>query len=179
MRPASPGFAQDNGQVVLHIHSKCDQQNMRRFLFGVIPEPKVVVKTAEKSVPTIVPCGKGNAIVIVASGAVIEFTNALLVPNLGVNLASVEQAMVQNKVEVRFGNQLDIVLHKHGKFIPLNVGYGLLHVRPLNPAELEDICKKHHGVTPDVITRGKAATGPSPGTLSVADTAWLWGARLP
>eukprot|EP00965_Chrysotila_dentata_P201893 6180811-Pleurochrysis_carterae.AAC.2 len=38
----------------------------------------------------------------------------------------------------------------------------------------------HHslGVTPDVITHGKAAGGPS-AKLSVADTVWLCGARLP
>eukprot|EP00965_Chrysotila_dentata_P127563 4218691-Pleurochrysis_carterae.AAC.1 len=34
------------------------------------------------------------------------------------------------------------------------------------------------GVTPDVITRGKAAGGPT-SRLSVADTAWLWCARPP
>eukprot|EP00965_Chrysotila_dentata_P080890 2670059-Pleurochrysis_carterae.AAC.2 len=38
--------------------------------------------------------------------------------------------------------------------------------------------KRRVDVTPDVITRGKAAGGPS-AMLSVADTAWLWGAPLP
>eukprot|EP00965_Chrysotila_dentata_P118214 3907148-Pleurochrysis_carterae.AAC.1 len=61
--------------------------------------------------------------------------------------------------------------------IPLDHGYGL-PVRPLNSEEFEYVCKEHHGVTPDVITRGKAAGGPV-SRLSVADTAWLWGARLP
>eukprot|EP00965_Chrysotila_dentata_P145066 4790351-Pleurochrysis_carterae.AAC.1 len=70
LRPAtSPGFAQDDGH------------------------PNVVVKNAEKNVPPIVPRVKGNAIVVAAGGAVTEFTYALLVPNLDVNLASVEQAM--------------------------------------------------------------------------------------
>eukprot|EP00965_Chrysotila_dentata_P085641 2824977-Pleurochrysis_carterae.AAC.1 len=84
--------------------SKCDQHmfnGMRWFPFGVTPKPNVVVKTAEKGVPPIVPRCKGNAIVFAAGGAIIEFTNALLVSDLDVNLASVEQAMVQNKVEVR------------------------------------------------------------------------------
>eukprot|EP00965_Chrysotila_dentata_P101064 3337875-Pleurochrysis_carterae.AAC.1 len=82
--------------------------DMRWFPFGVTPEPNVIVKTAEKGVPAIVPRGKGNAIFVAAGGAVIEFTNALLVPDLDVNLAPVEQAMMQNKVEVRFGEHLDM-----------------------------------------------------------------------
>eukprot|EP00965_Chrysotila_dentata_P095758 3165135-Pleurochrysis_carterae.AAC.1 len=68
--------------------------------------------------------------------------------------------MVQNKVEVRFGEHLDMVFHKHGESIPLDAGYGL-HVRPLNSTEFEYICNEHHGDTPDVITRGKIAGGPS------------------
>eukprot|EP00965_Chrysotila_dentata_P175032 5777926-Pleurochrysis_carterae.AAC.1 len=90
---------------------------------------------------------------------------------------SVEKAMVQNKVEVRFGDHLDMLFPKHNKSIPLDAGYGL-HVRPLDSAEFKYICTEHHGVTPDVITRGKAAGGPS-AELSMASTAWLWGARLP
>eukprot|EP00965_Chrysotila_dentata_P159911 5281930-Pleurochrysis_carterae.AAC.1 len=86
--------------------------------------------------------------------------------------------MVQNKVEVRFCDHLDMPFHKHNKSIPLNAGYGL-HVRPLNSAEFEYFCKEyHHGVTPNITTRGKAAGGPS-AKLSVADTAWLWGAAAP
>eukprot|EP00965_Chrysotila_dentata_P167196 5520672-Pleurochrysis_carterae.AAC.1 len=50
--------------------------------------------------------------------------------------------------------------------------------RPLNSSEFEFTCKEHYGVTLDVITRGKAAGGQS-GKLSVAETAWLWGAHLP
>eukprot|EP00965_Chrysotila_dentata_P179448 5926139-Pleurochrysis_carterae.AAC.1 len=70
----------------------------RWFPFSVAPEPNVMVKTAEKGVPPAVPRGKGNAIVVASGGAaVIELTNALLVPDLDVNLVSVEQAMVQNK----------------------------------------------------------------------------------
>eukprot|EP00965_Chrysotila_dentata_P047560 1577100-Pleurochrysis_carterae.AAC.1 len=68
------------------------------------------------------------------TGAVIEFTIALLVPDLDVNLAFVEQAMVHNKVEVRFGEHLNMVFHKHNKSIPLDAGYGL-RVRPLNSTE--------------------------------------------
>eukprot|EP00965_Chrysotila_dentata_P005269 172995-Pleurochrysis_carterae.AAC.1 len=85
--------------------------------------------------------------------------------------------MVQNKVEVRFGKHLDMVIHKHNKSIPLDSGYGL-HVWPLNSTEFEYICNEQHGVTPDVITRGKTAGGLS-SKPTVADTAWLWGARLP
>eukprot|EP00965_Chrysotila_dentata_P145115 4792649-Pleurochrysis_carterae.AAC.1 len=55
--------------------------DMRWFPFGVTSEPNVLVKTAEKGVPAIVPRGKGTAIVVVAGGTVIEFTNALLVPD--------------------------------------------------------------------------------------------------
>eukprot|EP00965_Chrysotila_dentata_P055049 1826533-Pleurochrysis_carterae.AAC.1 len=76
--------------------SKCDQHmfnDMRWFPFNVTPEPNVLVKTAEKGAPAIVPRGKGNAIIVAAGGAVMEFTSALLVPDLDVNLASVEQAM--------------------------------------------------------------------------------------
>eukprot|EP00965_Chrysotila_dentata_P116217 3841878-Pleurochrysis_carterae.AAC.3 len=64
--------------------------------------------------------------------------------------------MVQNKIEVRFGDHLDMLFHKHNKSIHLNAGYGL-HVRPLNSAEFDYICKKHHGVIHDVIMFGKAA----------------------
>eukprot|EP00965_Chrysotila_dentata_P229217 6197056-Pleurochrysis_carterae.AAC.1 len=67
--------------------------------------------------------------------------------------------------------------HKQNKSIPLEAGYGL-HVRSLNAAEFEYICKEHHGVTPDVITCGTAAGGTS-AKLSVADKAKLWDARLP
>eukprot|EP00965_Chrysotila_dentata_P027236 904871-Pleurochrysis_carterae.AAC.1 len=130
-----------------------------------------------RGVPPIVFRGKGNAIVVAAGGAVIEFINSLLAPDLVVKLASVEQAMVQNKVKVCFGDHLDMLFHKHKKPIPFDAGYAL-HVRPLNSAEFEYICKEHHGVTFDIITRGKAAGGPS-AKLSLADTAWLWGARLP
>eukprot|EP00965_Chrysotila_dentata_P105495 3484214-Pleurochrysis_carterae.AAC.1 len=77
--------------------------------------------------------------------------------------------MVQNKVEVRFGDYLDMLFHRQNKSIPLGAGYGL-HVRPFNSAEFEYICKEHHGVTADVITRGKAA-GRTSAKLSVADTA--------
>eukprot|EP00965_Chrysotila_dentata_P181792 6001261-Pleurochrysis_carterae.AAC.3 len=59
----------------------------------------------------------------------------------------------------------------HGQSIPVYAGYGL-RVRPLNLSGFEYICKDHHGVTPNVITRGKAAGGAS-GKLSVADTACL------
>eukprot|EP00965_Chrysotila_dentata_P090137 2975205-Pleurochrysis_carterae.AAC.1 len=84
--------------------------------------------------------------------------------------------MVQNNVEIRFGQHCDMAFHKHnGKKIPLDHGYGLC-VRPLNSEEFEYICKEHHGVTPDVITRGKATDGGPTSRLSVADTAWLWGA---
>eukprot|EP00965_Chrysotila_dentata_P204952 6182660-Pleurochrysis_carterae.AAC.1 len=117
--------------------SKCDQDmfnDMRWFSFGVTPEPNVVVKTAE--IQPIIPRGKGTAIVVAAGGAVIEFTNALLVLDLDVNLASFEQAMVQNKVKVRFGDHLDMLVHNHNKSIPLDAGYGL-HVRPLNLADFE------------------------------------------
>eukprot|EP00965_Chrysotila_dentata_P070784 2339921-Pleurochrysis_carterae.AAC.1 len=86
LRPAmSPSFAQDNGLAMLHMDSKCDMHmfnDMRWFQFGVTPEPNVMVMTAEKGVPAIIPRGKGNAIVVTAGGAVIEFTNALLVPDL-------------------------------------------------------------------------------------------------
>eukprot|EP00965_Chrysotila_dentata_P251906 6210351-Pleurochrysis_carterae.AAC.2 len=95
----SPGFAQGDGHVVLHMDSKCDQHlfdDMRWFPFGVTPEPSVLVKTAEKGAVAIAPRGKGNAIAVAEGGAVIEFTNALMVPDRDVNLASVEQAMVQN-----------------------------------------------------------------------------------
>eukprot|EP00965_Chrysotila_dentata_P172414 5689543-Pleurochrysis_carterae.AAC.1 len=85
--------------------------------------------------------------------------------------------MVQNKVEVRFGEHLDMVVHKLGKSIALDAGYGL-HVRPLNSMDFKYICNEHHGVTPDVITRGKTPGRPS-SKLTVVDTAWLWGARLP
>eukprot|EP00965_Chrysotila_dentata_P151983 5022313-Pleurochrysis_carterae.AAC.1 len=65
LRPTtSPGFAQGNGHVVLRMDSKFDQHkfnDMRWFPFGVTPEPNVLVKTAEKGVPAIVPRGKGNA----------------------------------------------------------------------------------------------------------------------
>eukprot|EP00965_Chrysotila_dentata_P095338 3151292-Pleurochrysis_carterae.AAC.6 len=111
LRPAtSPGFVQGDGHVVLYMDSKYDQQmfnDMRWFPFGVTTEPNVLVKTAEK----------GRA------ALVIEFTNALPVPDLNVNLASVEQAMVQNKVEVRFGEHLDMVFHMQGKSIPLEVDF--------------------------------------------------------
>eukprot|EP00965_Chrysotila_dentata_P175033 5777926-Pleurochrysis_carterae.AAC.2 len=64
--------------------SKCDQHmfnDMRWFPFGVTRKPNVMVKTAEKGVPPIVPRGKGNAGVVVAAGStVLEFNNALLVP---------------------------------------------------------------------------------------------------
>eukprot|EP00965_Chrysotila_dentata_P242806 6205066-Pleurochrysis_carterae.AAC.3 len=64
LRPAtSPSFAQDHGHVVLHMDSECDQHmfnDMHWFAFGLIPEPNVVVKTAEKGVSPIVPRGKGN-----------------------------------------------------------------------------------------------------------------------
>eukprot|EP00965_Chrysotila_dentata_P152466 5038911-Pleurochrysis_carterae.AAC.1 len=171
-----------DGHAVLHMDSKCDQHSMfndmRLLPFGVTPEPNMLVEIAEKGVPAIIPRGKGNAIVVADSGAVIEFTIALLVPDLDVNLASVEQTMVQKKVKVRFGEHLDMVYHRHGKSIFLDAGYGL-RVRPLNSSEFEYICKEYHGVTPDVITSGKAAGGPS-GKLSVAERAWLmWDARLP
>eukprot|EP00965_Chrysotila_dentata_P090209 2977178-Pleurochrysis_carterae.AAC.1 len=61
--------------------AKCDQHmfnDMRWFPFAVTPEPNVLVKTAEKGLPAIVPRGKGNAIIVAAGGSVIEFTNALL-----------------------------------------------------------------------------------------------------
>eukprot|EP00965_Chrysotila_dentata_P218990 6190878-Pleurochrysis_carterae.AAC.1 len=152
LRPAtSPGFAQDDGHMMLYMDSKCNQRmfsDMRWFRFCVAPEPDAVFKTAEKGVPPISLRGKSHAIVVVAGGAVIEFTNALLVPDLDVNLASVEQAMVQNKVKTRFGEHLDMLFHKHNKSIPLVTGCGL-HMRPLNLAESEYICKEHEGVTPD------------------------------
>eukprot|EP00965_Chrysotila_dentata_P094916 3139190-Pleurochrysis_carterae.AAC.2 len=153
--------------------SKNDQHmfnDMHWLPFGVTLEPNVLVKTAEKGVPAIIPRGEGNAIVVAEGGAVIDFTDGLLVPDLDVNLASVEQAMVQNKVEVRFGEHLDMVFHMHGKSIPLDAGYSL-NVRPLNSSEVKYICKEHRCVTPDIITRSKAAGGPSSGKLSVADTA--------
>eukprot|EP00965_Chrysotila_dentata_P039461 1312013-Pleurochrysis_carterae.AAC.1 len=69
--------------------------------------------------------------------------------------------MVQKSVEIRFGQHCDMVFHKHnGKKVPLDHGYGL-RVWPLNSEEFEYVGKEHHGVTPDVITRGKAAGGPT------------------
>eukprot|EP00965_Chrysotila_dentata_P197007 6177950-Pleurochrysis_carterae.AAC.1 len=87
--------------------------------------------------------------------------------------------VLNSKVEARFGDHLDMLFHKQNKFISLDAGDGL-HVRPLNSADFEYICKEHHsGVIPVVITRGNAAGGPSAKLSAVAVTAWLWGARLP
>eukprot|EP00965_Chrysotila_dentata_P031707 1057748-Pleurochrysis_carterae.AAC.2 len=131
--------------------SKCHQHvfnNMRCFPFGVIPEPNVVVKTAEKDIPPIIPRGKGNAIIVAAGGAVIEFTNTLLVPDLEVSsVASVKQAMVQNKVEVRFGHHLDMLFHKHIKPIPLDAGTINYMCNHSTRQSSSTSAKEHHGVT--------------------------------
>eukprot|EP00965_Chrysotila_dentata_P163793 5407641-Pleurochrysis_carterae.AAC.1 len=56
--------------------------------------------------------------------------------------------MVHNKVVVCLGDHLDMLSHKHIKSTPLDAGYRLQHVRPLNLAEFEFICKEHYGATP-------------------------------
>eukprot|EP00965_Chrysotila_dentata_P143378 4737487-Pleurochrysis_carterae.AAC.1 len=61
----SPAFAQGDGHMVLHMDSKCDQHmfnGMRWFSFGSNPQPKLVVETAKKCLPAIVPRGNGNVL---------------------------------------------------------------------------------------------------------------------
>ena len=198
----------------LGMDSKCDQHifyHASYFPKGVTPtKVPIVIATVESDGSRPIPVkGQGTASIVTNGGMLIDFPNALFVPDLPpalqgwAGLVSVGQAMKQSMAEVRFGDYRDIFFHQADVSIPLDGGYDLF-VRPAaqqeahgqrsfvfandKPYELDALPRnvmltlaEQQPIDDPMpeVTTRGKATGGAAAKMNTKDVTRLWSARLP